>query len=320
MQKLASSARPVAVHSNRPRAFTSARSVTVRAAPKESQMSVSQLLEGAKFEAELEDILDDMSAQNAMDDDDDEDDGVQAAFEAGLLMTSTESEELQLAMVGQIKTTPEELQTLQRSTVSRVSSALSRGAAGGQITDSEANLLISAAGDAASLPDHAYLVEEAQHGPGVGRSDDEEFAGISKDQKEAISKLKLSKADMKNLVPKDWDTINIDWFTNSKEENIPLPEFKLNVLWMSQNVAISVDTVYSRGQTSPLTEYFFWPRNDAWDEMKGSLESRPWIAERDKVVLLNRLTQLINYWQEQEVKHTIEEARNVFPDCTFATV
>ena len=29
----------------------------------------------------------------------------------------------------------------------------------------------------------------------------------------------------------DWDTINVDWFTNRKEENIPLPEYKLNFIW-----------------------------------------------------------------------------------------
>lgn len=39
---------------------------------------------------------------------------------------------------------------------------------------------------------------------------------------------------------------------------------------------------------------------------------------RDRIILLNRLTQLINYWQDEEVKHTIDEARVEFPDCSFA--
>ena len=29
-----------------------------------------------------------------------------------------------------------------------------------------------------------------------------------------------------------------------------------------------------------MTEYFFWPRNDAWDEVKAAMETKPYISER----------------------------------------
>jgi hypothetical protein len=48
--------------------------------------------------------------------------------------------------------------------------------------------------------------------------------------------------------------------------------------------------VFARGNSAPLTQYFIWPRADAWEEMKISLESRPWVDDADKVSLLNRLT------------------------------
>lgn len=38
---------------------------------------------------------------------------------------------------------------------------------------------------------------------------------------------------------------------------------------------------------------------------------------RDKIILLNQATEIINFWQDNEPKKTVEEARAAFPDCTF---
>lgn len=155
----------------------------------------------------------------------------------------------------------------------------------------------------------------------------------------------------------DWDQINTDFFSNKRDETIPLPEYRLNVLWTEKNLAVAIDQVYSRvraagtqadlqkttrrcqlrpfrrhlcplaaevcwvswiwetccgetcspltpfpnaasqtppvpdcpppppadgaqGQVSPLTEYYLWPRQDAWEELRMNLEGRPWISER----------------------------------------
>lgn len=71
-----------------------------------------------------------------------------------------------------------------------------------------------------------------------------------------------------------------------------------------------------QGQRSPVTDYFFWPRRDAWEELKASLESKTWIGERDRVLLLNQTTEVINYWQEGE-KKMLDQARQAFPDAKF---
>lgn len=99
-------------------------------------------------------------------------------------------------------------------------------------------------------------------------------------------------------------------------------QYILNFLWLDRNVAVAVDQFFSKAEApnekSPVTEYYFWPRNDAWEELKSCLESKPWISDRDKILLLNRTTEVINFWQDEETKHTIDEAKEKFPDCSFS--
>ncbi|PSC70211.1 putative chloroplast RF65 [Micractinium conductrix] len=101
-------------------------------------------------------------------------------------------------------------------------------------------------------------------------------------------------------------------------EGAPAPDaqFALNFLWLDKNIAVAVDQVFGQGQRSPVTEYFFWPRKDAWEELKATLDTRGWIGEREKVLLLNTTTEVINYWQDEN-KHSLEEARAAFPGCKF---
>ena len=35
-----------------------------------------------------------------------------------------------------------------------------------------------------------------------------------------------------------------------------------------------------QNQRSPVTEYFFWPRNDAWEELNTALDAKKWMSPR----------------------------------------
>lgn len=95
-----------------------------------------------------------------------------------------------------------------------------------------------------------------------------------------------------------------------------MDKFTLKILWLNHDIGLAIDHILEQGH-SPLTPYFFWPRNNAWSQIKAELELKPWISERDTVKLLNQATRIINYWQDSSGHKSNQEIQNVFPEFTF---
>ncbi|KAA8530560.1 hypothetical protein F0562_005269 [Nyssa sinensis] len=76
------------------------------------------------------------------------------------------------------------------------------------------------------------------------------------------------------------------------------PRLVLKFIWMEKNIGLALNQVIPGHGTIPLSPYYFWPRKDAWEELKVMLESKPWISQKQMIMLLNQATDIINLWQQ----------------------
>lgn len=97
-----------------------------------------------------------------------------------------------------------------------------------------------------------------------------------------------------------------------------MKQLNLKFLWLEKSIAVALDQRIS-DRSTPLTEFFFWPQTDAWEEVKSFLEKSTWVDQNDSVVLLNQLTEVINEWQEKSdaAKVDFVTLRNKFPNSIF---
>jgi 30S ribosomal protein 3 len=97
-----------------------------------------------------------------------------------------------------------------------------------------------------------------------------------------------------------------------------MKKFRLKFLWLDKCVAVSLDQVV-KGNSVPLTKFYFWPQKDAWEEIKLFLETLTWISREDAVNLLNQVTEVINFWQNKELNNSKEvlKVKDLFPSVYF---
>nr|ALP86101.1 putative ribosomal protein 3 [Phacus orbicularis] len=96
-------------------------------------------------------------------------------------------------------------------------------------------------------------------------------------------------------------------------------KFILKFLWLEKMIGVALDQNVN-GKIIPVTEYFFWPRNDAWEDMRLELLTRSWVSKNESILILNQITEVINFWQEQSEVTRKEDfifVREKFPFCVF---
>ena len=96
-------------------------------------------------------------------------------------------------------------------------------------------------------------------------------------------------------------------------------QLKLKVLWAKSFLGISIDQVNIE-QCLPITVYYFWPKTDAWEQLKLELGFKPWVDEKEQVRILNTTAELMDFWRESRSSLSLQNVTEKFPDITFVAV
>ena len=71
---------------------------------------------------------------------------------------------------------------------------------------------------------------------------------------------------------------------------------QINITWLVDRLGFSVDQVNAENKI-PLTSYYFWPKSDAWNQIDIELRSKIWIKQRERFIILNEITKIMNQWK-----------------------
>ena len=93
-------------------------------------------------------------------------------------------------------------------------------------------------------------------------------------------------------------------------------QLTLKVLWLKNVLGLAIDQTVIK-QSYPLTQYYFWPRTEAWDQLKLELDSKPWLSEKEKIIILNLATDIITHWRTNRNTDAVNKIANTFNEAAF---
>ena len=75
---------------------------------------------------------------------------------------------------------------------------------------------------------------------------------------------------------------------------------KVKVLWLEDSVGIALAQSNSNDESINLTPYYFWPKNDAWEQLQLELCSKEWIPSSQQITTLNKISDIMARWKQQK--------------------
>lgn len=81
-----------------------------------------------------------------------------------------------------------------------------------------------------------------------------------------------------------------------KLSKVEVQTYSFKLLWSKSCIGIAVDHQYTKNLSTPLTSFYFWPREDGWKLLKDELKSKPWMEEKKSIEILNAYREIVIFW------------------------
>ena len=90
-------------------------------------------------------------------------------------------------------------------------------------------------------------------------------------------------------------------------------ELKLKVFWFKNVLGLAIDQV-NLNQKYPLTNYYFWQKTEAWEQLKLELDSKLWLTKKEKEQILQTTGDVMKYWLSYRNTKTVENLKEEFKE------
>ena len=95
-------------------------------------------------------------------------------------------------------------------------------------------------------------------------------------------------------------------------------QLKLKVVWFKNFLGLAIDQVNLNQQYS-LTPYYFWPRTEAWEQLKLELDYKFWLTQDEKLNVLKTAGDVMNYWFSYRNIKTPKDLKEEFKEVLIIT-
>ena len=90
-------------------------------------------------------------------------------------------------------------------------------------------------------------------------------------------------------------------------------QLKLKIAWFKNFLGLAIDQL-ELNQEYSLTPYYFWPKTEAWEQLKLELDSKLWLTKEEKLKILKTAGDVMDYWLSYRNKNIGDNFKEKFQD------